>query len=52
MAANTRKGSPHPSTVRLELLLNFCRTVVRCDDEHLKLAMGEYQQFLASQQHG
>ena len=50
MQANSEKGSSHPKTTRFELLLNFCRTVVRSDDELLRDAMGQYQQFLLSQQ--
>lgn len=50
MHANNEKGSPLPGPARIEVLLNFCRTVVRGNDENLKLAMGQYQEFLAGQQ--
>ena len=52
MPANMEKGSPLPKVARLEVLLNFCRTVVRSDDDLLRLAMGQYEQFLAGQQRG
>lgn len=50
MAVITQKGSFPSHTSRLEVLVNYCRTVVRGEDEHLRLAMGQYQEFLASQQ--
>lgn len=49
MAAVYEKGSPIASTIRLQLLLNYCRTVVRCDDTQLKLAMHEYASALGMQ---
>ena len=52
MQAINEKGSPLPKVARLEVLLNFCRTVVRSDDDLLRLAMGQYEQFLAGQQRG
>lgn len=34
---------------KTELLLNFCRSVLRSDDELLRSAMRQYERFLASQ---
>lgn len=48
MAAVNEKGSPVASTIRLETILNFCRTVVRTNDTQLQLAMTQYEQFLLS----
>ncbi len=52
MAAVNDKGSPIPSTIRLHLLLNYCRTVVRSDDTHLQVAMSEYERALTSTSRG
>jgi hypothetical protein len=49
MAANNGTGSPLATAKRLEVLLNFCRTVVRSDEDLLRSAMGQYQQFLLTQ---
>ena len=49
MAANTHKGSPLPTTHRLQILLNFCRVVVRSDENHLQVAMLEYERSLSNQ---
>ncbi len=51
MEVINKKGSPLPPAAQIEILLNFCRTVVRSDDDLLKSAMGQYEQFLATQQH-
>ncbi|MBE7158504.1 MAG: hypothetical protein INR62_08745 [Rhodospirillales bacterium] len=37
-------------TARLQILLNYCRTVVRSDEDSLRLAMGQYRQALAAEQ--
>ncbi len=50
MPASTEKGSPVAQTARIAILLNFCHTVLRSDDELLRHAMVEYRQFLAMQQ--
>lgn len=49
MAAVYEKGSAVASTIRLQLLLNYCRTVVRCEDTQLKSAMQDYACALAVQ---
>ena len=50
MPVTNEKGSPVSKTKRLELLLNYCRTVVRSDDDLLQDAMGQYRTYLATQQ--
>ncbi|HLI76922.1 MAG TPA: hypothetical protein VKV02_08245 [Acidobacteriaceae bacterium] len=50
MAAVIEKGSPTATTINLHTLLNYCRTVVRSDDDLLKHAMLQYEQSLTPQQ--
>ncbi len=50
MHGTSQKGSALAETSNRDLLLNFCRTVVRSDDDSLKLAMAEYEQFLLGEQ--
>lgn len=50
MTANNGMGSSLAKTTSIELLLNYCRTVVRSDDHLLRIAMDEYAQSLSTQQ--
>ena len=51
MRANTEKRSTLAKAKHLQILVNFCRTVVRSEADLLELAIEEYEQFLRAQQH-
>ncbi len=50
MTTHHQKGSGLAHTVSREVIVNFCYTVLRSDDDRLKLAMSQYQQALAAEQ--
>ncbi len=49
---NTNQVSAILVKTRVELLMNYFEVVVRWQDEHLKLAMTEYSQSLATERVG
>ena len=50
MPANNKKGSALNNAFRRQVIVNFCYTVLRSDDDLLKLAMVQYQQSLTPKQ--
>ena len=46
MQANNEKGTPLTSVFRQQVIVNFCHTVLRSDDDLLKQAIDRYQQSL------
>lgn len=48
MNAISEKGTSANSTFRQQLIVNFCHTVLRSDDDLLRRAIDRYQQSLAT----
>lgn len=46
MHAINHMDAGHPRTLSMELLVNFCRTVLRPEEERLREAMEEYARTL------
>ena len=48
MQGNNEKGTPLTNTFRQQIIVNFCHTVLRSDDDLLKQAIDRYQQSLVT----
>ncbi len=46
MQANSEKGTLLTNTFRQQVIVNFCHTVLRHDDDLLRQAIDRYQQSL------
>ncbi len=49
MQAMNEKGTALTNTFRQQVIVNFCHTVLRSDDDLLKQAIDRYQQSLITQ---
>lgn len=50
MQAINQKGAAPVQIFRQQVIVNFCHTVLRSNDDLLKQAMSQYQQSLSPQQ--
>ncbi len=46
MTTNNKKGTPLTTTFRQQVIVNYCRTVLRTNDDLLQHAISQYQQSL------
>jgi hypothetical protein len=49
MNAINQKGASPANTFNLQVIVNFCHTVLRADDDLLQQAITQYQQSLLAQ---